>query len=138
MELTAPQGELPEDRGRGGHQVGRARVPDRGHGASLESAGCAMELGGLGAPAPALPLLLLLGVGLLPGEFRDAWRVPWRKVRGSPHPGESGGEAPGCGPKPRGRGHGAQAVLRRVPARRGLTRGLVGRGSSTGQPLPIP
>lgn len=27
-----------------------------------------MELGGLGAPAPALPLLLLLGVGLLPGN----------------------------------------------------------------------
>lgn len=68
--------------GRGaGHEVGRARVLERRRGTAgsrprLEPARCAMELRGPRAPqAPLLlPLLLLLGVGLLPGKFRNAER----------------------------------------------------------------
>lgn len=94
----------------GGHGVGRARGSEPGRGGDrgrprLEPARCAMELGDPGArPRPLLPLLLLLlGTGLLPGEF---WVLPGptflaRVPRGpGPPPPDQGG------PQPRGRATG--------------------------------
>lgn len=81
--------------GRGtGHEVGCARVSERRRGTAgsrprLEPARCAMEIGGPGAPPPLLllPLLLLLGTGLLPGKFRNAKRALFSRVLAAGTPG---------------------------------------------------
>lgn len=72
-----------------------------------------MELRGPRAPrAPLLlPLLLLLGIGLLPGKFRNAERFFFFFFFYLPGPGTwdsraRGEEAPGCGAKPRVRATG--------------------------------
>lgn len=67
-----------------------------------------MELRGPRAPQPRLllPLLLLLGVGLLPGKFRNAERFFFLPSPDTWDSWARGEEAPGCGAKPRVRATG--------------------------------
>lgn len=139
----------PAERAAGADEVGRARSPEQGSGGAgsrphLETARCAMELGGPGAPPPPPvllpPLLLLLGAGLLPGKFASAGRTPFRPVQGGLGPREpEEGRLPAAVPAAGARNgaaaeaahpRGAQAVPQREPspARKELTHRRWGTG----------